>query len=1284
MLSVKRIKWWHFAKTLPVAALLLLQACGGGGTGSSAPTLQSLDVSPVGPSVAVGTSVQATATAVYSDGSKIDVTTQVAWTSSNTAVATIGAATGKAVGVASGTSTLGASYQGKAGNTTLTVTAAQLSRIDLTPTTPSIAAGTTVSFLATGTFSDNLKQDLSADIAWTSSNTTVATILSSGKATGVAAGSATITATCSIAGVCNAMSATTLLTVTPAVLVSISVTPPNPVLALGTGQQFVATGIYGDGTHQDLSGLVTWSSSSTSVATISNTSGSLGVAASKGIGTTNITATFSGVTAAPVTLSVTAASVVSIAVTPANASIALGTNQQFKAVGTYTDNSTQDLTGAVTWVSGTAAVASVSNSAGSYGLASSRTAGTTQISASVGAVSSSAVTLTVTPAVIVSIAVTPPTPAIPLGTQQQFTATATYSDNTTQNLTTAVTWSSSAGSVATISNASGSNGLASSIATGTSQIQASSGGITSGGVALTVTPAVLVSISVTPAAPSIALGTAQGFIATGTYSDMTTQNLTTSVTWTSSASTVASISNAAGTNGLATSLTVGTTNISAGLGGVISPNVVLTVTTAALVSISVTPPTPSVALGLTEPFMATGIYTDNTHQDLTTVVSWASGTPSVAAISNVAGSNGVATSLATGTTLITANLSGITSAPATLTVTPVVLMRVTVTPANPGIALGGSQQFTATGTYSDNSNKDLTATVTWVSGTPAVASISNAAGSVGLATSLTVGTTQVSASLGAVSSSAVTLTVTPAVLVSIAVTPTPGVSIPLGNTRQFAATGTYSDGTTQLLTTAATWTSGTPAVATISNAAGSNALATSLSLGVTNISATLSGVSSNVVTLTVTPAVLVSIVVTPANPRVPIGSSQPLKATGLYSDGSMQVLTTTVTWFSSKTAVATISNASGSNGLVSVAGTVTTGSTSTIAATLGAVSGSATLTAKGAGYVYVANYASGTVSQYVISGTGALTVLASPIASGASTSSAPFAVAADPGAAHLYVANAVEGTVSQYAIGTDGTLSALNVPTIAAGTSPSALTVDPTGLYTYVTDYAANLVYQFSIGAGGTLSALTVPTTGSGSGPLAVVVHPGGHYLYVANSLDGTVSQFTVAAGGALTPMAVPVVATGLAATSTPDAIVINPLGTFAYVANAFDNSIQQFAIGADGHLTAVAAPAVAAGGFTVSMAIDPTGSYLYAANSSGSTVSQYSIDAAGALTLLAAAPALAGTAPNAVALDPSGLYAYVVNQSSNDLSEFVLGAGGALVSQPSPTIATGNTPNAVATVAAR
>jgi trimeric autotransporter adhesin len=733
-------------------------------------------------------------------------------------------------------------------------------------------------------------------------------------------------------------------------LESISVTPTNPTLAVYTSQQFIATGIYSDNTTQDLTSYVTWTSSAVDVASGVDEARFTGLYASDGGSSYrpgHITATHwgraritakSGSTSGSTIVTVTPATLVSIAVTPTNPSIVRGTTHQFTATGTFSDNTTQDLTTSVTWNSSAAAIAAISSAAGSNGLASSTTAGSTTITATSGSISGST-TLTVTSVTLVSIEVTPTNPSIVKGTTRQFTATGIYSDNTTQDLTTAVTWGSSAGGVATISNVSGSKGLTTSAAAGSTTITATSGSI-SGSTTLTVTGATLVSIAVTPTNPSIVNGTTRQFTATGTYSDNTTQDLTTALTWGSLTGGVATISNAAGSKGLATSVAAGSTTITA-TSGSISGSTTLTVTPATLVSISVTPTNPSIALGTTRQFTATGTYSDNTTQNLTTAVTWGSLTGGVATISNAAGSNGLATPAAAGSTTITAT-SGSISGSTTLTVTAATLVSIAVTPTNPSIVDGTTRQFTATGTYSDSTTQDLTTSVTWGSLTGGVATISNAAGSKGLATSVTAGSTTITATSGSKSGST-TLTVTPATLVSIAVTPT-NPSIVDGTTRQFTATGTYSDSTTQNLTTTVTWGSLAGGVATISNVAGSKGLATSVAAGSTTITAT-SGSISGSTTLTVTPATLLSIAVTPTNPSIALGTTRQFTATGTYSDNTTQDLTTAVTWNTSAASIATISNAAGSKGLAT---SVAAGST-TITATSGNISGTATLAVTGGG-----------------------------------------------------------------------------------------------------------------------------------------------------------------------------------------------------------------------------------------------------------------------------------------------------------------------------------------------
>ena len=605
-----------------------LVGCGSGGgtanldisTVSSGAQLTSISITPSDPTLAENTSQQFTATGIYSDNTIQDLTSSVTWTTSAVDVAS-GIDEARFTGLYA--SSPGSYYRagyitathwgrariwGKLGNisgsTDVTVTSATLVSVAINPANPSLAPGTTQQFTATGTFSDNTTQDLTADITWSSSAAGVATINNvagsntNGLATSAAVGSTTITATS------GSVSGLTTLTVTPATLVSIAITPTNSSIVKGTTRQFIATGTYSDSSTQDLTTSVTWNSSASGVAAISNTAGSKGLATSAAAGSTTITAT-SGSISGSTTLTITSATLVSIAVTPANPSIVKGTTRQFTATGTYSDSTTQDLTTAVTWNSSASGVATISNAAGSKGLATSAAAGSTTITATSGSISGST-TLTITSATLVSIAVTPANPSIVKGTTRQFTATGTYSDSTTQNLTTSVTWGSSTSGVAAISNAAGSKGLATSAAAGSTTITATSGSI-SGSTTLTVTSATLVSIAVNPTNPNIAQGTTQQFTALGIYSDSSTQDLTTSVTWNSSASGVATISNAAGSKGFATSVAAGSTTITA-TSGSIAGTTLLTVTGGGVVTLTWDAPTTNTDGSSLNPLTDLSIY----------------------------------------------------------------------------------------------------------------------------------------------------------------------------------------------------------------------------------------------------------------------------------------------------------------------------------------------------------------------------------------------------------------------------------------------------------------------------------------------------------------------------------------------------------------------------------------------------------------------------------------------------------------------------------------------------
>ena len=496
-----------------------------------------------------------------------------------------------------------------------------------------------------------------------------------------------------------------------------------------------------------------------------------------------------------------------------------------------------------------------------------------------------------------------------MGAEEQYTATGRYSDGSTQDLTREVTWTAFTDGVAKISNAADSKGLATGTAVGTTVIVATLGDIAGEGT-LTVTAATLESITVNPANVSIANGTQKQYLATGIFSDDSTQDLTTEVTWSSSNQQVAKILNTESGKGLATAEAVGKTTIKATLDDV-SGTTELTVTRATLDTIEVTPSDPSIPNGGRQQFEATGIFTDNSKQDLTDSVTWSSGAEDVATISNASGSEGRASAKKVGTTLIKAS-SGEISGVSLLTVTAETLESIEVTPVEPVVTAGSKQQFKATGKYTDGSSRDLTSSVLWDSSNEDVAAISNADDSEGLAHSFIEGSTLIKATFEGASDST-TLTVTAARLVSIAVGP-PNPSIPNGTQKQFGATGSYSDNSTQDLTEDVTWSSSDEDVAKILNTESGRGLATAGEEGVTTIKATLGSISGST-QLTVTGGTLDTIEVTPDDPSITSGSKQQFTATGIYTDNSKEDITDSVTWSSENDDVATISNANGSEGL---------------------------------------------------------------------------------------------------------------------------------------------------------------------------------------------------------------------------------------------------------------------------------------------------------------------------------------------------------------------------------
>ena len=320
----------------------------------------------------------------------------------------------------------------------------------------------------------------------------------------------------------------------------------------------------------------------------------------------------------------------------------------------------------------------------------------------------------------------------------------------------------------------------------------------------------------------------------------------------------------------------------------------LTVTAATLNGIVVTAPTASLPVGVTQQYTATGMYSDGSSADLTNVATWTTSAPSVATVA----SHGLVTAVQSHVSpvQIVASFGGRLGG-VNLTVNPAILAQITVSAAVTTIPRGTTQQYTATGLYTNGSSFDLTDVATWSSSAPSIATVS----ADGLVTGVQSNASPVTiaAAVGGIAGGK-SLVVNAASLTQITVTG-PRASIPPEISQQYTAVGTYSNGSSFDLTDLVTWASSQPSVAGITEdgvVTGGAANATPV-----QIIAVYGGLAGST-NLTVNDAIVTAITVTAPRTSVPVGTTQQYTAMGTYSDGSVFDITDLVNWTSSASSIA--------------------------------------------------------------------------------------------------------------------------------------------------------------------------------------------------------------------------------------------------------------------------------------------------------------------------------------------------------------------------------------------
>ena len=723
---------------------ILLVGCGGGGGGESSPTeevltLSSLSLSEVEETLKVSETVQLTLTGLYSDASTQELTTDITWSVLDDDIVSL-SETGLVTALSAGTTSVTASYAERSVSGTISVKA--LADLSISPSSLTLAIDSQQQLGVTGRYTDNTTVSFDQQVDWSSENVAIATVSETGEVRAVSAGTVAISASAS-----GITSSVLNVTVSPATLQSIMVTAAVNELASGLSTTVSASGLYSDGSEQSLNGQVTWQLSDTSKASIDETTGLFTAIQA---GSTSVIATLGELTGS-LTIEVSPATLTGIAVTPSRLSLAEGVSAEVNVTAIFSDNSKQNVSDQVSWLNTDSDVAQVDNGAFVVrGLSEGQAMLTANLSGE-----QASLTVDVTGAELVSLALSPINATIPLGLSQQYTAQGTYTDGSVQDLSSEVTWLTSNESVALISNNASLKGLAETQALGSATISAVLGDIEQQ-TSLGVDDAVLNSLEIQPANQTVANGTEAPITALGYYSDGSVVDVTSRALWNTTSADVVDIVSA--NEGVVASLAEGAALISAELDD-ISALANISVTAATLESIAIQLDNTNLPSGMRQQLSAVGTFSDASTRDISQQVTWQSSNVALATVSNAIGEAGLLRAVQTGEVSISATL-GVVVAQVSVDITDAVLTSLSITLPEAEMNVKTTQQARVSAVYSDSSTQDVTAQVDWLSSNSEIASIGNNQSDKGRVSALSIGTVNLSASLNGVVSDSVALAVT--------------------------------------------------------------------------------------------------------------------------------------------------------------------------------------------------------------------------------------------------------------------------------------------------------------------------------------------------------------------------------------------------------------------------------------------------------------------------------------------------------------------------------------------
>lgn len=616
----------------------------------------------------------ADANAVYGDNApEKTVTGSATWTTSDSAVATVDA--GVITAVAAGTATITATYNGKSVSVTVYVSTAK--RIELDKTQVSVLLKGTDTVTLTATYANGDEKDITKLATWTSSNEDVADILN-GVITGYKAGTATLTATYG--------SKTAKVTVDVDATSILKANSTN-VFLKNVGDTFPVTlkAILAVGGESDVTGTADWTTSNSSVVSVTG-----GVITALSTGTATVTGTYNG-KSVKISVDVATAKYLEISGDEELAMSAGDVDRPLTLKATFADGTVGDVTDLATWSSSNEDVATVTN-----GVISTYKMGKAVISGTYGGK-----TAKVTVYVDIPSKLTTASKTIRVDVDKEVTVDLTAVLSTgPKDVRKDAKWTSSNTKIATVDD-----GVITGVAEGSATVKAEYADLS---VTYTVKVGLMDVVEVDTRVLSLSVGDAQQIKLTAAIDDSSTsKDYTNEATWKSSKPSVADVK-----KGLVTAYAKGKATITATYGG---QSVTISVDVDQVTRIEISEASLSLKSGDSSELKAVAVFSNGSTKDITELdtTEWKSSNVKVATVKK-----GKVTAVGYGKTSISVKYAGKT---AKVAIDVDTLKYLETDYVNVTIAQGATFQLTATATYADQSEQNVSKLALWTTSKAAVA-----------------------------------------------------------------------------------------------------------------------------------------------------------------------------------------------------------------------------------------------------------------------------------------------------------------------------------------------------------------------------------------------------------------------------------------------------------------------------------------------------------------------------------------------------------------------------------